>query len=171
MTQFTKPSVDLLIDLINTDNSLSLKKSDLTIGAPANNTDSTHNRNTIVKLTAKDSAAFEGSANVYYNRVAIASVLKAAMSYEVAASGVTTSTLLPLINKQFSVDLTEDDVVVESIDTSTLPKTYTLKAAANSYAFTGTVDISLTAEKGDLDSMVAKKDLNGFDSTDGSTAS
>lgn len=169
---------DLVLDLLNKDNTLTLTApltfQQINFSLPqaiANPTSPLQKRgpsgellyrNTRVLVTARPGAPFIGSKTIDYHRIDV-DVLFRAPYRSLMGTGITSSLdLVPMLNNRFGLQLEAGDVVVEPIDTTTLPTTYVMKMTPECYSFRGQIEFELIADLPDLDDLISVNLLEGF---------
>ncbi|QVD49246.1 hypothetical protein LUCX_176 [Xanthomonas phage vB_XciM_LucasX] len=134
-----KPSDELVLELINQANDRSFTFDQIDIASP---TPVDHNgRNTQATVTALG-GGYTGTQLIFYNRLDLALALpnnsQDGLELVIPNDGFVDSTeVCDRLNLMFQYQLSPEDVVVEAVDVSVLPATYTLKAATPSLAWIG----------------------------------
>lgn len=166
VSDFTKVSKQIVLDLINFDNQSSLTASDIAFGIPAVNTDPTPPRNTKLTVTAEPNSGLAGSVEVQYDRVNL-SLLAGTMSKEFSVGNATMiSDIIPEINARYHVNLAADDYVDASLPAfagepnEILP--VDVVAKAGSLVWIGTYQFNLRAEDIPLSMAITTTTLNGL---------
>lgn len=161
-----KPSVDLIIDLINVANSTSLNNTKISFGAPSVLTGDPNNHNTGVNVLAVPGSGYIGDVDVTYNRLDIGLLFKnIALNLDVSAP-TSTKDLLPLLNSKYGLGLTIDDIEDNAIDMSgNAPHSHVIVMKDSSLAYIGqvTTTIGPDPEVGErLDTVILTTNLNGL---------
>lgn len=119
-------------------------------------------RNTRVLVTARPGAPFIGSRTIDYHRIDVDLLFKVPYR-SLMGTGITSSLdLVAMLNNRFGLQLEAGDIVIEPIDTTTLPTTYVMKMTPECYAFVGQVEFELIADLPDLEELIAVNLLEGF---------
>lgn len=165
-TSLNKPSVDLIIDLINVANSTSLNNTKISFEAPSVLTDDPNNHNTGVKVVAIQGSGYIGDVDVTYNRLDIGLLFKnIALNLDVT-SPTTTADLLPKLNSKYGLGLTIDDIEDNAVDMSgSGPHSHVIVMKTTSLAYIGqvTTTIGPDPEVGErLDTVILQTNLNGL---------
>lgn len=173
-----KVGKDLVLDLLNKDNQATLSSAltfqQVNFSLPqaiANPTSPLQKRgpsgeilyrNTRVLVTARPGAPFIGSKTVDYHRIDV-DVLFRAPYRSLMGNGITSSLdLVQMLNNRFGLQLEAGDIVIEPIDTTTLPTTYVMKMTPECYSFRGQVEFELIADLPDLEELILVNLLEGF---------
>lgn len=162
MTILNKVGKDLLLDLLNRDNNTTFTFNDVIFSQPVVIQNPPTFRNTKVAIQAKVGGQFIGSKVVDYHRIDVAVLFKPEYRRVMGTGVQLTSDLVPILNVRFGLALEVSDVVVEPIDTTTLPVTYRLKMTPGCYAFIGEVDLELIADLPDIGDLITVNLLDGF---------
>lgn len=165
-TSLNKPSVDLIIDLINVANSTSLNSTKISFEVPSVLSNDPNNHNTGVKVVAVKGSGYIGDVDVTYNRLDIGLLFKnIALNLDVAKPA-TTKDLLPKLNSKYGLGLTIDDIEDNAVDMSgDGPHTHTIVMKVASLAYIGqvTTTIGPDPEVGErLDTVILQTNLNGL---------
>lgn len=165
-TSLNKPSVDLIIDLINVANSTSLNSTKISFEVPSVLSNDPNNHNTSVKVVAVKDSGYIGDVDVTYNRLDIGLLFKnIALNLDVAKPA-TTKDLLPKLNSKYGLGLTIDDIEDNAVDMSgDGPHTHTIVMKVASLAYIGqvTTTIGPDPEVGErLDTVILQTNLNGL---------
>jgi hypothetical protein len=153
MVNLNKPAKDLIIDLLNESNREyldALKLKDLTegnisLGTPsANEEPAKHNTKIVVNSVV--GGGFYNSVPVSYDRLSLSVLFSKLNQVRLDVRHPTsTSDLLPRLNKKFGLQLSPDDIVVQTI-TGARGDTVTLTAQPEALCYIGSVDIVLGFE-------------------------
>lgn len=166
----SRPSFELVVDLINVANTLALNDSKVTFGAPTALTDDESNLNTSIPVNAISGSGYRGSVVVKYNRLDLPLLFKnIAVNLNVDLSeieGPTTKDLLSTLNAKYGLAITEEEVVNAAIDVSgDLPHVAQITAADTCEAYIGTLSVTIGPDPdvGErLDTVVLTTNLNGL---------
>ena len=161
--ELNKIGKDLVLELLNRDNNKNYNFNHIVFGVPKALPVSPDYRNTEVKVTAKLGGPYRGEEYITYWRLHLDEVL-VGTNTEIMAEGITnTLELLDILNKRYNLKLSPEDVVIEAIDTTILPKKYMLRTKLDSYAYIGQVELSLIDSKLELKEVLPINFLpNGF---------
>lgn len=152
MGHLSKPSKELVIDLINKANpKIHLGYDDVDVENPLQAPVGTV-RNTIVTLRGRVNAegiGYRNTRNIRYDRLSLPVKIP-------PNEGSTTEVMVPndgpeskldicaRLNKTYDIMLGPDDIVDGPVDSSVLPVTVTIAAKASSLAWTGSIKVELT---------------------------
>lgn len=154
MSALNKVGRELVIELLNRDNFTNLTFDDINFGSPEALVVTADIRNTKLEVSAVDGGRFRGRDVVTYWRLALDEVL-VGTNREITAEGVTnTLELLDIINQRYDLMITHEDVVVEEIDTTTLPMKYLLRTIPGSYGYIKDVELDLVDSKTELSEVI-----------------
>jgi hypothetical protein len=169
MTDLTKAPDQVIIDLINADNTpLALTAELVTFGVPNAAAGENPTKNTELTVTAAEGSGYSGSVVVTYNRVNLATIptIAAAPAEFPLGNATTLKDLIPEFNAKYGVNLTDDDFVDAPIPefTGGLNEEHTIQlvAKADSLIYIGSVDIVVQGEDIPLGSVVTNTALNGL---------
>lgn len=171
ITDFTKPAQQIIVDLVNNDNTTALTPGLLTFGLPSVPTGSPA-RDTDLTLTAIAGSGYTGSVTVHYNRVNLADVPGARSTDFPLGDAVNVSDLIPEINAAYgialsnTVDPTHPDFTDGALPTFTgepnEDHTFPLIADADSLVWENQVTLSVHGNDIPLDTVVTSTTLNGL---------
>lgn len=154
MSNLNKVGIELVLELINRDNRTTFTFDDILLSPPVALAVTADFRNTKTTVSAKPYGKYRGQETVAYWRLDLARLF-VDPNNRVNGEGVTnTLELLDRINARYGTLMTADDVIVEDIDTTILPITYTLKTLPGSFAYIGQVDIDLRNALEDLGEVI-----------------
>lgn len=164
-TDFTKPALQILVDLINATNGTSLTLTDIDFSACA--ATGGGNRNTGVTITAKPNTGYTGHRDLTYDRVDLASIPGSRSKVFQLGSAVSAKDLLPALNAAYGLNLTTDDIIDDPMPTFTggdpaEQEPFTLRAKATSYIYRGSVVLTMDANDVDLQNLITTTELNGL---------
>lgn len=159
-----KTSFQLVLDLINSTDNITLTADQITFGAPAANANGAITKNTQLDVTGVTGKGYSGTVRVYFDRVALSDISGGATVHQTLTTQTSSSDLLSDFNTAYNTGLTTDDIVVEALPAAAGDGTitYNLTAAAGSLAFIGAVQIVLTPADVPLSSAITTTDLNGL---------
>lgn len=171
-----------LVEFINNTFNVSLDHDEVIVGTPipvaGSYREGQTNRNTLVRVTAKEASNYQDTIVVAYDRLQLADINKL-LDFKVKGYNlVNTHDLLPLIWRRFGIILDTTDIVDEPLtDLQTeegLPSLYKLRAVEDAVGWLG--ECIVTVEEGDavLSEFVDDSELNGLnypDDDDGSNGS
>lgn len=160
-----KPHPQLLIDLINAANSAAVPYSAVTLSGPVVNEDVEIAGDTLVTMSAVQGSGYTGEVTASYSRLdfqqlfAIADIQTLAISTNVES----THDMVDAIRNAYGLSLFAADIVDE-------PITYleggtaqvTLTAAADSYLFSGSIEVAISPVAAELASIFTVTVLNGL---------
>ena len=156
-------AVNKLLALINRDNKTNIVEDQVTLQAPANNTDAGILRDTKLKLVAVPGKGFRGHVTVWYNRIDLSILFKnvgANVGLEVT-EGMTSEALIPLINAKYGTDFEVEDFEAAT-PLLVAGGTATFTAKADNVAYTKSFEVKYGLEEVALDSVVLVTTLTGF---------
>jgi hypothetical protein len=142
MTSLAKSSVLLLLDEINRNNRNSVAITDVVFGVPVTTTE--NNRNTRVHVESAIGGNYSESRDIWYNRLDIASVFARLRAVHIEVDGeqvVSHLEVLHKLNKKYKLNIQDDEILPVEIFANRMLMTM----SPNSLAFTGTVNIVLSA--------------------------
>jgi hypothetical protein len=166
VSDFTKDPKQILLDLINDQNSSSLQVAMLTFGLPTAATGSSPARDTDLILTAVQGSGYTGSVTVSYNRVDMATIPGVRATVFQKGDATKISDLIPEINTAYQLALTTDDYVDGALPTFTgTPNEqhdFNVVAGADSIPYRGTMILQVKADDIPLSSVITTTTLNGL---------
>lgn len=168
MTDLTKVPVQVLVDLINADNSLALTSELITFGLPTAATGESPPKNTELTVSAAPGSGYSGSVVVTYNRVAISTLptISAKPAEFQLGDATTIKDLIPEFNALYGVVLTEDDYtdapLPEFTGTANESHTIQLVAKADSLIYIGSIELTIKGDDVPLSSVLTVLSLNGL---------
>lgn len=166
MSDISLLSKDQVLALINEKNpGLNLTHEKVTFGEPVAATGETPQRNTELVLTGVAGKGFKNTATILYNRIDLAEFEVQVPSQIQVEGDVTIQSILDGFNAFYNANLQLNDVRSDLSlpgDLTSTPETFTLIAAAGSYAYRGQVVISIQAADRDLAVAVTNKVLDGL---------
>lgn len=167
MSHLNKIGRELVLDILNQTNRTNITFAQVEFSAPTMISGAAEGaRNTRITISSKPNAPFTGSVSVTYWRLNISKVLSEAY-LQIPIRNVTDTTgLIAQINQMYQIQLSEEDVAYEAIDTSTLPMTYRLRIVNNSYAYYGYVDLELIQGIPDISEPISINLLDGLNYPD-----
>lgn len=170
----TKPSLDLVIDLINAANQTTLNDTKINVINPTALTDDPNNHNTGARVLSVKGSGYIGNVDITYNRLDLGLLFsKITVNLDLGEDGngdpikpTDIKGLLPALNARFGMGLEESDIVDGPVDTTgASPWTATIKAAAGSLAYVGelTLTVGPDPEVGErLNTVILTTNLNGL---------
>lgn len=165
---FTKTQDAIILDLINGSQTpaTQLTLADITLSIPAvNTTDPETTGDTSIAVSGVAESGYDGTATVTYNRVDIEVVAIAASTTEFeVGSAVNVVDLLPAINAAFGINLTSEmvtDAVLPSTDEGAAQ--FNLTMSATNKVYSGVVELTLSPNLIDINSVIETKALDGLD--------
>lgn len=169
-SDYTKAPAQIVIDLINNDNSTSLTSSLIQLGLPTAATGGSPVRNTELEISAKAGSGYKGSVVVQYNRLQIQDFVKPATFPSglqlPVGDAVNYSDLIPEINTALGINLTAADYVDGAIGawagTPNETKSITITMNSDSLVYLGSLTLTLTSEDIDLSTVITNLVLNGL---------
>lgn len=150
MTQsLNKSSRALILELINAANQSAYTEDDFTWGTPMPVRNRPDGRNTVLELSNVPAAdGMVGRQSIVYTRLDFSQLFAGAtLSFEDSEEFLTTADILTVINTQYNLSLTEDDIVIKELKrVGEAPYVNTLRANKKSLAYVGETTFSLTTE-------------------------
>lgn len=143
---YTKPSKEILIALINQKNGTALRAQDLVISDPAVAVNTSLHTNTVVNISSATGSGYFGSRDIAYDRFDIAEILGSKPLELQPITELTLVEFLPAINTAYGTFLKEEDIYDVAIPPydplhPTAIRTVTLVINPNSYFYYGTFDL------------------------------
>ncbi len=169
-TKLNKPAPQLVLDLINASNTATnttpLTFTDVGFDNPVAHTADAEGRNTTVRVYALPNTHYEGEVQIDYRRLGLSDVISGDL-FLVRIVGMTKiADVISAINAKYMLQLGTADYVDLTLPTFTgTPgevKVFTLTAAANSYAFVGSVSLSLKIPLISLPGILTTKSMTGL---------
>lgn len=168
MSDLTKAPIEILVDLINTDNASALTSELVTFGLPTVAGGASPTRNTELTVNAAEGSGYTGSVLVTYNRVALSTlpVISSKPAEFQLGDATLISDLLEEINTLYGVKITAADFVDGPLPTFTgeLNEEHDVQvvAHADSLIYIGSLTLKLKAEDKDLGLVITVTALNGL---------
>lgn len=168
MSDLTKAPDQIVLDLINTDNSTSLTLGLVDFGLPTVTAGENPAKNTTLTVTAKAGSGYTGSQVVEYNRVSLDTIPVIAAKPATYQLGDATkiADLIEEINAMYGIKMVPADYVDGDLPTfEGLPNeehTVQLVAAADSLIYIGSLVLTLKAADIELSSVITVTALNGL---------
>lgn len=144
MYQLNKIGKELVLDLLNRDNELSLTFDDVVFHEPNPLIVPEGIRNTTLLVERKLGSDYRNSKQIKYWRLDLEKIVRFEHRQIPGSDIYSTLDLMIILNHLYSLQLTADDIIIEDIDTTNLPVEYTLKTNPLSYAYIGKVTLTLT---------------------------
>jgi hypothetical protein len=169
MTNSAVTSSQLFYNKLNEANpqlTVPLSPTNITVGAPSVNTDTSISKNSMVSIAAKAGTSYSGLTTAYYDRVSMADILDSVPGANVFP--LTTETMiadvLPIFNTTFGINMVAADIITGNLpaaDPATGQIAFTLAANATSLAFVGSIPITYVPADLSLAVVVAQPVLTG----------
>lgn len=157
-------SIQALLNLIGRENEITLAINQVTISPPSTEVGSS-GKNTAVTLTAVQGQGYTGTADVFYDRVALSSAPDGlSTEFLMPSPPATTHGLLDAINERYNLSLQPIDIVDTALPAANPDgsRSVTLQAAAISYGWIGTLAITLVPGTVDLADVILVTELDGL---------
>ena len=172
VTDFTKAAAQIIIDLVNNDNTLALVVASVTMGAPtAAVLGGSITRDTDLTLTAVEGSGYTGSATIHYNRVDLSTVPGSRSTVFPKGDAVNISDLLAEINAAYGINMSNTDALHHDFVDGALPTftgtpneqhTFQFTADANSLVWENSVTLTVHANDIALSDAITNATLNGL---------
>lgn len=164
VANFTQNGEQIVLGLVNNDNTTSFTPAQLIFGVPAATGEDGAVEPTSLELTAASGSGYSGSQTVNYNRVGLPFMTALAPDYVIVTDELRTHDLLPLLNEKFGINLATTDIVDEALPATEadVEVTHDLKAAAGSLVYAGAVTLTFTAPTLLLSSVLTVTTLDGL---------
>lgn len=167
MTDFTRPFIDVLVEMINEKNpGLSLTTSHITIAGVEVGEDLDGGRNTTVNVESTPSSPYVGPDLFYYTRPDIAAIVATKEHQFELEDNTHLSDLIAELNTTYRLGLTEADFVEVELPTveNTPGATATVKLVAKpgSYWIIGEADLTIIKTSIPLNEVIVSRDLDGL---------
>lgn len=169
VSDYKQVSEQIVLDLINNDNALTLSLAEVRLNAPVPNGDTTRVGVTVRPVPG---AGYGGSKEVFYNRVLLSDIPTLANGEDRQVDIALSSDVLDFINTKYGVNLGFEDVTVNGADLGTLnspivqeydvPLVFTITAKAASFVWAGEITLSVMRVRQALGSVVTVLELNGL---------
>lgn len=164
-TDFTQMPPQILVELINITNGISLTLSDIDYGPVT--AILSGNRNTAITVTAKPGSPYTGTRDLTYNRVNLADVPGVRSVVFDRGSANFVSQLIPQINMAYALNLQPEDYYNDRLPSAdpgpyTSDKKFFLRARPESYVWRNQVELTLRGNKQYLPSIFSVDKLSGF---------
>ena len=158
-------SKDQVLALINQSSGLSLTFDQVEFDVPIAATGETPERNTELVITGKFNSGFKGTATIHYNRIDLNEFLTLSPLPVIQIEGEpTVEKILDYFNTLYGANLQVEDVRDDLVMPVTLDEAepFILSAAAGSYAYRGSVELTIQPADIDIDAAIADKMLDGL---------
>ncbi len=167
MTDFTRPFIDVLVDMIVDKNpSVALDNTMLTILSVNEAAGLSGGRNTVIRVEANEGSGLYGEDEFYYIRIDIADIVATQDGRFELGTRTKLSDLMEEFNTRFGLNLTADDYEdVEFPAFENLPgeeKTITFTAKPGSYWIHGSVELTIYNEQVLLSDVITARELDGL---------
>ncbi len=165
-TDFTKMPPQILVELINLTNGISLRVSDITYGPVS--AVASGNRNSGITIFAAPNTLYEGSRDLTYNRIRLSDII-GNRSVVFDRNGATfVSHLIPQINAAYALNLQPEDYYNDPLPPPdsgefTSDKRFLLRARPGSYVWIHSTEFVLRGNKIPLRSIWGVNVLGGFE--------
>lgn len=169
VTDFTKPSQQIVIDLINEQNGKNLPYEAFQLGEIVPTPDS---KATTLTVSSRRGSGYRGSQTFNYNRIGLAEVPNILTGSTQEADLEKLSDLLTWINATWGINLgpsdvtvngknllVEDDPVVQEYD---VEQVFTVQAIPVSYVWMGGLEFTVTKTRSDLNDLITVRELDGL---------
>lgn len=167
VSDFTKDPEQIVLDLINNDNTTTITEAQVTFGLPSAAPGETPPLDTQLTLTAVALSGYTGSQTVTYNRVPFSTVPGSRSTTFALGAAVNISDLVTAINAAYQLNLQPADFVDGALPTftdeepgETLP--FDLVAGEDSLVFSGTVSLLVQRNDIALSSVITTTALSGL---------
>lgn len=166
MFDYTKDPLQLLIELINEDNSLGLTDELVEFGLPTTTTGEDPPKNTSINVSALPGSGYTGNVDVTYDRVPTSGFVGTVDLTFQLGDAENVSDMIPEINALLNINLTENDYVdaplpeFEGEPNEVIPVIITMDA--DSLVYLGSLTIQISAGEIDLASVITTTELTGF---------
>jgi hypothetical protein len=166
-SDYTKSPEQILIDLINNDNTGAFPMTTALIGFGAPSVVDIGGRNTEVVATAKPGSGYTGSQTFHYNRVDMANIPGVRPTSFQKGDATNLSDLIAEINVAYGINLTVADfvdVALPTFDDAQPHETQNvvMAAAAGSLVWVGQLTLTIDANDIALSSVLTTTELNGL---------
>lgn len=163
-SDYTKSSVQIVLDLINNDNGSALTAGTVNLSNPGAGGSG---KNSSVVVTPQVGSGYIDDQTVFYNRVDIATVPGARSKVFQVGDATHVSDLIAEINTAYNINLGAADYVDALLPTfdGVTPhdtKTFDVVAAANSLVWTGTLTLTLNGNDVSLRDVITVTVLSGL---------
>lgn len=172
----TKPSQELVIDLINYSNQTTLTNQHILVtGAKPGTSEDNANANTVATVESVKGSGYIGKVDIAYARLDIGKLFeKIAVNLDVGnVTPTKPADLLTFLNRKYGLNIATDEVKDGTIDTTgSQPWSAQIEIADGSVAYIGTLTLTIgpDPEVGErLDTVILTKNLNGLIYPDGSS--
>lgn len=164
-TDFTKMPPEILVDLINLTNGISLRVPDITYSSVTKLTSG--NRNSGVTIFATPGSIYSGSRDLTYNRVSFQQIVGTRNIFFERGSAKFVAHLLPQINLAYAINLQPEDYYNDPLpepdgNVNAGDKAFKLRARPGSYVWMGEIELILRGNQIPLRSLWGINLLSGF---------
>ena len=167
MTDFTRPFIDVLVEMINAKNpGINLLSGHITITGVGAAEDLMGGRNTTITVESTPASAYEGPDQFHYRRVPISEIIATLDHQFELEDNTDLSDLIAELNLVYRLGLTSDDFVDVALPTveNTPGATTTVKLTAKpgSYWIIGEADLTIIKTSIALSDVIVNRDLDGL---------
>jgi hypothetical protein len=163
-TDLTKQPLEILVDLINATNGCALTEDDIFFGPPVALSNS--NRNTAMRITAKPNSLYDGSRDVTYDRIDMATIPGPRSATFHLDGARTVSDLVPKLNVTYQLNLQPEDYYDDILpDLSQMVENnyhFVVRAKPGSYIYRNWIVLSGLGDRIILGNEITQNLLNGF---------
>lgn len=159
-----KDPVTTLLNVVGQQNGITLNPEDYDFGTPqVNNTGQYPNQNTHVTITANNTVApYQGSIQIFYNRLDLADLPKLVELKLQAPDVVTSHDIIGTLNDRYGLNLTTTDLVDLPAEDLGDFKNVTLTAEEDSLGWIGSIVVRVTYGDIPLENYLLNTALPGF---------
>ncbi len=158
-------SKDQVLALINQSAGLSLTWDQVTFGEPVAATGTSPTRNTELIINGIPNSGYKGSTTIFYDRIDLAefAALESHTILQIEGA-VTIDKIVAAFNALYGSNLQLDDVRDDHVMPTDISAgvLFTLRAAAGSFAYRNSIDMTLQPADIDLDTAIVDPMLNGL---------
>lgn len=169
ISDFSKTSIEIIIDLINHDNGTAFTSEKITLGPITATPDS---KRASLTVFSKRGSGYRGTQDVSYNRLYLNEIPDAETVDELEFNLTKLSDVLTFINVGFGVNIQADDVIVNGTDLAEadpavvqefdVSQNFQITAKPGSYVWMGELTFTLTKVRTDLAEVWQITNLDGL---------
>jgi hypothetical protein len=152
----------LVLELLNRENETELTFDDVVFKTPTPLVVNEGIRNTSLTVSHVVGSNYREEQTVKYWRLDIGKIVTEPFRVIPGIGVTSTKDIVNLLNDFYDLALDQEDIIYETIDTTTLPVQYKLKTNSLSYAYIGTVDLELSNELIPLRTVVRTNVLDDY---------